>query len=74
LEDWLGLILTDYADRTLNFDADCAQVWGRLMSPHGAHPIAKQIASVALINGLVVVTRNVDDFSSTGVELLNPFT
>lgn len=74
LEEWLGLILTDYADRILNFDADCAQVWGRLMSPHGAQPIDKQIAAVALINGLVVVTRNVDDFSPTGVALLNPFT
>lgn len=74
LEEWLGWIITDYADRILNSDADCAQVWGRLMSPHGTQPIDKQIAAVALINGLVVVTRNVDDFSSTGVELLNPFT
>jgi toxin FitB len=74
LEEWLGWIITDYADRILNFDADCAQVWGRLMSPHGTQPIDKQIAAVALINGLVVVTRNVDDFSSTGVALLNPFT
>lgn len=73
LEKWLTLVATDYADRILDFDAECAQVWGRLMSPHPAHPIDKQIAAIALINDLTVVTRNVDDFRGTGVGLNNPF-
>lgn len=73
LESWLNLVVNEYADRILTFDTDCAQVWGRLMSPHATHPIDKQIAAIALIHGLDVVTRNVDDFSATGVHLLNPF-
>lgn len=73
LASWLDLLVDEYADRILGFDTDCAQVWGRLMSPHAAHPIDKQIAAIALIHGLEVVTRNVDDFSATGVNLLNPF-
>ncbi len=73
LEKWLDLVVADYADRILAFDAECAQVWGRLMSPHHQHPIDKQIAAIALIHGLTVVTRNVGDFQGTGVELLNPF-
>jgi predicted nucleic acid-binding protein len=73
LEAWLNKVVDEYADRILIFDSDCAQVWGRLMSPHAAHPIDKQIAAIALIHGLDVVTRNVDDFSSTGVKVLNPF-
>jgi len=73
LEDWLNLIVDDYAERILGFDIDCAQVWGRLMSPHPQHPIDKQIAAIALIHGLAVVTRNVDDFRGTGVEIMNPF-
>lgn len=73
LEKWLDLIVTDYADRILTFDEECAQVWGRLMSPHHQHPIDKQIASIALIHDLIVVTRNVDDFRGTGVGLNNPF-
>lgn len=73
LERWLDLILDEYSDRILNFDAECAQVWGRLMSPHNQHQIDKQIAAIALIHGLTVVTRNVDDFRGTGVELQNPF-
>ena len=73
LEKWLEALASDYADRILSFDADSAQVWGRLMSPHHAHPVDKQIAAIALIHDLAVVTRNVDDFRGTGVRLLNPF-
>lgn len=73
LEKWLDLIVADYADRILDFDEECAQVWGRLMSPHHQHPIDKQIAAVALIHDLIVVTRNTDDFRGTGVGLNNPF-
>ena len=74
LEKWLDLVVTDYADRILSFDEECAQVWGRLMSPHHQHPIDKQIAAIALIHDLTVITRNLDDFRSTGVKVVNPFT
>lgn len=73
LEKWLNLVVSDYADKILTFDEECAQVWGRLMSPHPEHPIDKQIAAIALIHDLAVVTRNVDDFRGTGVEIVNPF-
>ncbi len=73
LEKWLDIVVADYADRILDFDTECAQVWGRLMSPHHAHPINKQIAAIALIYNLTVVTRNVEDFRGTGVGIKNPF-
>lgn len=73
LEIWLDLVVTSYADRILSFDDECAQVWGRLMSPRHEHPIDKQIAAIALIHGLTVVTRNVDDFRGTGTKTSNPF-
>jgi len=73
LEKWLDLVVADYADRILTFDEACAQVWGRLMSPHHEHAVDKQIAAIALIHDLTVVTRNVDDFRGTGVALKNPF-
>ncbi len=73
LEKWLDLIVDGYADRILNFDQACAQVWGRLMSPHPEHPIDKQIAAIALIHDLTVITRNVDDFRGTGARTSNPF-
>ena len=73
LEAWLDKVVTDFSDRILEFDLDCAQVWGKLMSPHPQHPIDKQIAAIALIYDLTVVTRNTDDFVSSGVRSLNPY-
>ncbi len=73
LEKWLDLVVSDYADKILTFDEECAQVWGRLMSPHPEHPIDKQIAAIALLHDMAVVTRNVDDFRGTRVEIVNPF-
>ena len=73
LERWLMLVVTQYADHILTFDTDCAQVWGKLMSPHPQHPIDKQIAAIALIHDLTVVTRNIDDFRGLGVRLKNAF-
>ncbi len=73
LEDWLELVVGQYSDRILAFDADCAQVWGVLMSLHPQHPVDKQIAATALINDLTVVTRNVEDFRESGVAIENPF-
>lgn len=69
----MDLVVTQYADRILAFDVDCAQVWGNLMSPNPQHPIDKQIAAIALIYDLTVVTRNVNDFGDTGARLRNPF-
>ena len=73
LEKWLDLVVSNFADKILTFDEECAQVWGRLMSPHPEHAIDKQIAAIALIHDLTVVTRNVDDFRGTGVAIKNPF-
>lgn len=73
LEAWLDEVVTDFSDRILDFDLDCAQVWGKFMSPHPQLPIDKQIAAIALIYDLTVVTRNTDDFVSSGVRSLNPF-
>jgi predicted nucleic acid-binding protein len=55
------------------FDADSAQVWGRLRVANPEHELDKQIAAVARVNDLTVVTRNTADFQGTGVKLMNPF-
>ncbi len=73
LETWLQTILDEYADHILDFTATEAQVWGKLRVPHPQNSIDKQIAAIALVCGLTLVTRNVRDFAETGVSLLNPF-
>lgn len=73
LEQWLQQVLFDYGDRVLSLDGEVAQVWGRLRVPNPHHALNKQIAAIALLHGLTVVTRNVADFAGCGVGLLNPF-
>ena len=66
-------VLRDYENQILTFDADAAQVWGRLRVPHPEHELDKQIAAIALVHDLTVVTRNVQHFRASGVKLLDPF-
>ena len=73
LQRWLDRLVAQYGENVLSFDADTAQVWGRLRVPHPENPLDKQIAATALIHDLVLVTRNVRHFVATGVKLINPF-
>ena len=73
LESWLLGVLDQYKDNILDFDAEAAQVWGKLRVPHAENELDKQIAAIALVNDLMVVTRNTADFKFTSVKLRNPF-
>jgi hypothetical protein len=73
LERWLDQLVAEFAENILSFDADAAQVWGRLRVPHPENPLDKQIAATALLYDLVLVTRNIRDFASIGARLLDPF-
>ena len=73
LEIWLDQVLAAYGSAVLPLDADAAQVWGRLRAPNPRHELHKQIAAIALVNDLTVVTRNTADFAGTGARLLDPF-
>lgn len=59
-EQWLGSLLDEYEDRIIRFDADCAQVWGTLLSGEkkDPHTVDKQIAAIALLWDMTLVTRD----------------
>ena len=73
LERWLHKLLLQFHDRILDFDAVAAEVWGRLRVPHPENELDKQIAAIALVHDLTVVSRNTAHFVASGVRLRNPF-
>lgn len=73
LRSWLQRTELLFADRILPFDPPAARIWGQLSARIG-HPGADlMIAASALSRGMTVVTGNVDDFTPSGVPVLNPF-
>ena len=78
-EQWLDILLQEYADRIIEFDADCAQVWGNLLSGErkDPHTVDKQIAAIAILRDMTLVTRDTGGgfgmFADGYLTLLNPF-
>lgn len=74
LRSWLNIqVLESFRGRILPIDTLVAQKSASLLVPDPKPTRDALIAATALIHGLTVVTRNVKDFSSTGVKLYNPW-
>ena len=73
LQKWFQSILDRYSLHFLAFDLEGAKLWGILIGVDEQHQVDKQIASIALLHNLTVVTRNTSHFAGTGVRVLNPF-
>lgn len=76
LRDWLEVDLPAFfTGRILAIDLAVANRWGRLMAAAG-RPVAAidgLLAATALQHNLVLVTRNVKDFSGVPVTTINPW-
>lgn len=74
LRSWLNArVLPAFADRILAVDIAVAQCCAHLHVPDPRSDRDAIIAATALVHGMTVVTRNIDDFEPTGVEVLNPW-
>ena len=74
LRSWLNThVLPAFSDRILPVDTAVAQHCAKLHVPDPRSDRDALIAATALVHGMPVVTRNIQDFAPTGVELLNPW-
>lgn len=72
IEAWLDRLAAAY--NVLPMDAVVFRAWAQLMHRRSDTLYEDaMIAATAKVHGLTVVTRNMTDFSSFGVPLLNPF-
>lgn len=79
LAEKIDRTLRDFQDRILPFGQDAAFVYGDLVGPMMAKKaiykvLDYQIASIVLVNGGTLATRNTRDFMTTGVPLIDPWT
>ncbi len=72
IEVWIDQVASTW--NVLTMDTRVMRAWARLMAGRSEELIEDgMIAAVAVVHRLTVVTRNVKDFKSFGVEILNPF-
>ena len=69
---------TYFSDRILSFDSEAAQFYALIAADRRAvgRPISQadcQIAAIARSRGGAVATRNVDDYTGCGIEVLDPW-
>lgn len=74
LRNWLeNQVLPTFEERILVVDTAVARQCARLHVPDPCSERDALIAATALVHGMTVVTRNVDDFKPTGIAILNPW-
>ncbi len=74
LRSWLNAhVLPAFSDRILVVDTAVARRCAILHVPDPRSDRDALIAATALVHDMTVVTRNTDDFSPTGVDLINPW-
>lgn len=74
LRTWLNShVLPAFTGRIVAVDVAVALRSARLHVPHPRPVRDGLIAATALVHGMTVVTRNVDDFAPSGVVTLNPW-
>ena len=74
LRSWLDLhVMTAFAGRILPVDTAVVRRCAGLHVPDKRPDRDALIAATALVHGMTVVTRNVSDFTPTGVTIVNPW-
>jgi hypothetical protein len=74
----LHRVVVEFSDRLFDFNVAAAWTYGRILAAarRAGQPMAvpdAAIAAIALANGCALATRNVKDFATTGLDLIDPW-
>ena len=73
LTAWLEQLRHDHGDRILPISDRVAFEWGRLAAEWPRGMADGLIAATAMVHAKIIVTRNAEDFSDTGIPIINPW-
>ncbi|CAN7257244.1 hypothetical protein LJR289_001065 [Pseudoduganella sp. LjRoot289] len=71
--------MTEFENRIIPFDTDCAQLWGTLLSgeKRDPHTIDKQIAAIAIMHDMTLLTGDrgggYQGISARNLKIVDPF-
>lgn len=74
LEQWYVLVRERLGNRVLAIDEPIMALWARISAPDMLPAYDGLIAATALYHGLIIATRDTDDFRHAGVQVINPWT
>jgi predicted nucleic acid-binding protein len=74
----LRRLVLEFADRLFDFNVEAAWAYARILAAtrRAGRPMAVPnalIAAVAEVNGCALATRNIRDFATTGLDLVDPW-
>jgi hypothetical protein len=70
---WVDGIEAAYSDRILAVDSRVARIWGELSAAWRLPVVDTLLAATAVVHDLALVTRNVRDVATTGVQVVDPW-
>jgi len=73
LEQWYAMMRERLGSRVLAVDEPVMTIWARLSVPNMLPVYDGLIAATALLHGLIIATRNTQDYRRAGVEVINPW-
>lgn len=78
LREALHRLVVEFADRLFDFNVKAAWSYARILAAarRAGRPMAVPdalIAAIAEANGCALATRNVEDFATTGLDLIDPW-
>jgi predicted nucleic acid-binding protein len=73
LAEWLQKLRHEHADRILTISDQIALEWGRIAALRPRGEADGLIAATAIVNDLIIVTRNTSDFDDTRASVINPW-